>query len=513
MHTYFRIITSSVLLLSSILLPTESIADEPFRNHRYSSMQATPISEKDIVFVGNSITNMHPWSEAFSSKRIVGRGNSGAVSREILSNVQSYITGRPEKLFLMIGTNDMADKNADYNEIIENIRQFINHIQKESPHTKVYLQSVMPSCNGNRTVERTHVFNEMQEALAEEMGVTFVNHEQELMPVSTYEMSYDLLHPNILGNRIWCEQLALYIGHNVRVKYPKQPVVMNAEMQNSYGARLSSLAQLPVKRNNILFFGDDLMHNTEWHELLNNSNILNRGTGWGCWTSMDVIEKYIEPMLKGLEGNEAPKQVVLHIGRQELASSTADLESVKLKYLKIINNILHFASSTRISLMAIAPYGVKDINKRNLVPFNNWLKELSAKSRKLDYIDIYSPLIDNDNNVITKYYNGNYIMGLGIIKVAETLSPYIKGSHVDRNAESHFLLMEARKELSNTIDRAERVLKKQTGENLIRPEMESQLREALDEGYKKLAESTNDVSAIDIITKKIVTSQSPLIVN
>lgn len=510
----FRQITKRFLFVSSILLLSVSaIADEPFRNHRFSSMMTTPVAKDNIVFVGNSITNMHPWAEAFSSGNIVGRGTSGAVSREILNNVQSFISGRPEKMFLMIGTNDMADKNADYNEIIDNIRQFIVHIQKESPRTKIYLQAVMPSCNGNRTVERTHAFNELQKALAEDMHVTFVDHENALMPVSTYEMSYDLLHPNVLGNRIWCEQLAPYIGKNVKVKYPEQPEVINGGMQNSFGARLSSLSLLPVKRNNILFVGDDLMHNTEWHELLHNSNILNRGTGWGCWTEMDIIGKYIEPILRGREGNEQPKQIVLHTGRQELASSTADIEDVKAKYSAIVKEIMKLSPTTRISLLAVAPYGVKEINKRNLLVFNAWLKEVAEKCRNIDYIDIYTPLVDSDDCAKADYYSGNYVMGLGIIQIARTIAPFVKDSSVSKYAENQFDIMLARKELSNAIDRAERVLKKQKSDGILRPEIEAKIREAINEGYTKLAENTIDVSAIGNITKKIISSQGSLIVN
>lgn len=510
----FRLKSKRLLLVSSILLLCVSaFADEPFRNHRYSSMMSTPVAKDNIVFVGNSITNMHPWAEAFSSDKVVGRGTSGAVSSEILSNVQSFITGRPEKLFLMIGTNDMASKDADFNEIIKNIRQFINHTQKESPRTKIYLQAVMPSNNGNRSVERTHAFNELQKQLAEEMSITFVDHEEALMGVSTYKLSYDLLHPHILGNRIWCDQLVPFIGKNVSVCYPEQPAVINGDMQNSFGARLSSLSLLPVRKNRILFVGDDLMHNTEWHELLHNSNILNRGTGWGCWTGMDIIARYIEPILRGREGNEQPKQIVLHMGRQELASSTADIEDVKAKYSAIVKEIMKFSPTTRISLLAVAPYGVKEINKRNLLVFNAWLKEVAEKCRNIDYIDIYTPLVDSDDNAKADYYSGNYVMGLGIIQIARAIAPFVKDSNVSKDAENQFGIMLARKELSNTIDRAERVLEKQKTDGLLRPETESKIREAIDEGYKKLAENTIDVSAIGNITKKIISSQGSLIVN
>ena len=40
-------------------------ADEPFRNHRYDALRVLPVDSTDVVFVGNSITNMHEWRDGF----------------------------------------------------------------------------------------------------------------------------------------------------------------------------------------------------------------------------------------------------------------------------------------------------------------------------------------------------------------------------------------------------------------------------------------------------------------
>ena len=73
-------------------------ADEPFRNHRYDSFKTLAPAEGSIIFIGNSITDMHCWPEAFKTSKgeylpIVNRGNSGTYSTEQSDNLvtQNYV--------------------------------------------------------------------------------------------------------------------------------------------------------------------------------------------------------------------------------------------------------------------------------------------------------------------------------------------------------------------------------------------------------------------------------------
>ena len=88
-------------------------ADEPFRKHRYDSFKVLSPAEGSIVFIGNSITDMHFWPEVFKDKDgnylpIVNRGNSGGYSTEQSDNLEAYLGKKPAKVFMMIGTNDIA---------------------------------------------------------------------------------------------------------------------------------------------------------------------------------------------------------------------------------------------------------------------------------------------------------------------------------------------------------------------------------------------------------------------
>ena len=54
--------------LAALLCTASAIfADLPFRNHRYDSFRVLDVTSDNIVFIGNSITDMHCWHEAFKT--------------------------------------------------------------------------------------------------------------------------------------------------------------------------------------------------------------------------------------------------------------------------------------------------------------------------------------------------------------------------------------------------------------------------------------------------------------
>ena len=91
--------TLPLLILLIALLGFQDLifAGNPYRDHRYSSYKTLPACEEgDILFVGNSITNMMNWWEAFGSRaNIRGRGNSGTISKELLEYFDDIVKGKP----------------------------------------------------------------------------------------------------------------------------------------------------------------------------------------------------------------------------------------------------------------------------------------------------------------------------------------------------------------------------------------------------------------------------------
>ena len=120
-----------------------------FYYQRATLFEALPITSDDIVFLGNSITNGAEWGELFGNPHVKNRGISGDTADGVYDRLDPIIVGRPAKIFLMIGINDMS-RGRTTAEIAAGIRAIVERVITESPSTRLYLQSLLPvnDCHG-----------------------------------------------------------------------------------------------------------------------------------------------------------------------------------------------------------------------------------------------------------------------------------------------------------------------------------------------------------------------------
>jgi len=110
---------------------------------RRAFYEGLPNGKKEIVFLGNSITENGDWNELFKNKNIVNRGIGGDVCFGLLNRLDEVIASKPKSIFLMIGINDIG-RSVPVDVISAKIQEIIQTIQRKSPKTKLYLQSVLP---------------------------------------------------------------------------------------------------------------------------------------------------------------------------------------------------------------------------------------------------------------------------------------------------------------------------------------------------------------------------------
>ena len=170
----------STFLVALLCTATTIFADEPFRNHRYDAFKVLPVTSDNIVFIGNSITNMNEWWEAFGDHNVVNRGVSGAITDEALANIEAIAAGKPKKVFMMLGTNDLGSAGICTPEhVLQNVTLMVERLQATSPATKIYIQSLLPSghlgSGGTRTPERLQATNAALKALCEEKAITYID--------------------------------------------------------------------------------------------------------------------------------------------------------------------------------------------------------------------------------------------------------------------------------------------------------------------------------------------------
>lgn len=71
------------------------------------------------------------------------RGVSGDTTFGVLERLDEVTEGHPSKIFLLIGINDIS-RNFPDGQILQNYKEIISRIQKESPKTKVYIETILP---------------------------------------------------------------------------------------------------------------------------------------------------------------------------------------------------------------------------------------------------------------------------------------------------------------------------------------------------------------------------------
>jgi hexosaminidase len=127
-------------------LKPPAIADSLFSTYYYQRVthfKSLPRSKDDVIFLGNSITDGAEWSELFGDVHIKNRGISGDLTAGVIHRIDEIIERQPSKVFLMIGTNDLA-RDISVDSIVRNILWIADYFYQEAPSTKLFIQSILP---------------------------------------------------------------------------------------------------------------------------------------------------------------------------------------------------------------------------------------------------------------------------------------------------------------------------------------------------------------------------------
>lgn len=132
--------------------------DSNYKNAHYDGRMelfaSLPKVSNSIVFLGNSITERGAWQELLPGLTIANRGIGGDNTFGVLSRLDDIIASKPQKIFLMIGVNDLASRGWPVDLVLKNYTKIVNRILSESPKTKLYIQSVLPINEDMISIER-----------------------------------------------------------------------------------------------------------------------------------------------------------------------------------------------------------------------------------------------------------------------------------------------------------------------------------------------------------------------
>ena len=204
------VITLITALLTVCSAKAQTVNYHPFehytaRTEAFAKMRA--VDSTDIVMLGNSLTEFGgDWSEKL-----------GVCSHRL----NQILPGRPKAIFLMAGINDISH-DLTARQVGDLCNALIDRIRRESPTTKLYVQSLLPI---NESTERwktlegktdlVPVVNTIIRRHCERHGITFINLFPKFTRHGTNEMRLSLtsdgLHLTPQGYKVWAFMLRRYL--------------------------------------------------------------------------------------------------------------------------------------------------------------------------------------------------------------------------------------------------------------------------------------------------------------
>lgn len=366
----------------ALTVAAAAFASPQFIAHRFEIFKSAPVSQGEIIFLGNSITNFHNWNEAFArpadaplGEQLIGnRGVSDGRAYQWKENVQVILDApvKPAKVFICIGTNDL-NLNIAPATVANDIRAIIRHIQVASPQTEIYLESILP--RSGATNARVALCNALLAPLAEEMGVSFIDLSETMKNVPAGgEWSYEGLHPKAHGYRLWTRQIAPQVG--LECVYGDGTQVNGPLAGCVPVVKANQYSLFPVESDDILVVSDAWGDGVLWHELVGNHNVKNRSTGSGN-LSFDQAKQWLELTLThSPEIQKTPRAIVLGWGIGEVYAGTFNAATYKQHVIDLAAYAEELAPGSQIILCQVPALNAN--SETNVAAANAALAEISG---------------------------------------------------------------------------------------------------------------------------------------
>ncbi len=212
-----------LLLFFSGYMMGQEIQENKTYIDRMTYFKQHPLTEGQIIFLGNSLTQAGKWNEYFPSQQPANRGIAGDNTEGMLARIDEIIAAKPKKLFIMAGINDISLSRSN-KKIVSNISTMIVMIKEGSPDTQIYLQSVLPINNEigiysrlkkkEKTIEK---LNKELHKLSKKENLIFINiYPSFLIKKRQLNARYttDGLHLNEEGYTVWVNQIRNFVEEN-----------------------------------------------------------------------------------------------------------------------------------------------------------------------------------------------------------------------------------------------------------------------------------------------------------
>ncbi|MGN0406855.1 MAG: GDSL-type esterase/lipase family protein [Bacteroides sp.] len=193
----------------AVLTTTRTVASEEFTSEA---------SFENSIFIGDSIVSGISYYKYLGNDRVVADTNLTA--SKALDKVSQIAAGNPDKVYIMLGLNDLNYNSKTVDSIAQDFTNLIAQIKQTVPTAKIYLVSVTPitkACESKSNIyikmSNVEALNTKLKEVSSSQGVYFADINSALQDSSGY------LNSSVTGN-----------GYNLKSEY--------------YGFLLNTLAEM-----------------------------------------------------------------------------------------------------------------------------------------------------------------------------------------------------------------------------------------------------------------------------
>lgn len=178
----------------------------------------------------------------------------------------------------------------------------------------------------------------------------------------------------------------------------------------------------------IVFIGDSITEGADFNDYFDDLIILNKGIISD--TTIGVLKRLDEDVYE-----YQPSKVFLLIGINDIGKNYKNDNTIQ-NIEEIISNIKEHCPNTEVYLQSIYPINNTDNkkiykdyfkyrNNKEVVYINNKIKDIATKN-DITYIDVYSHLLDSDNNLKLSYTKeGLHLTKDGYDEAFKIIEPYL----------------------------------------------------------------------------------------
>ena len=103
-----HLLLTLVLLRTTVFSGLSQANTDVYYGRRATHFETLPITNNDIIMLGNSLTDGAEWNELLCNPNVKNRGIIGDIVQGLIDRMGPILSGQPAKIFILSGVNDVS---------------------------------------------------------------------------------------------------------------------------------------------------------------------------------------------------------------------------------------------------------------------------------------------------------------------------------------------------------------------------------------------------------------------